>query len=51
MTRSSHAILDDIVAVIADHTSPAKRGLSALAIAWDEGPNAKLDSQKCFVRH
>jgi isoquinoline 1-oxidoreductase subunit beta len=34
--------LDNAVAVIGDHTWAAKRGLSALVIEWDEGPNAHL---------
>jgi isoquinoline 1-oxidoreductase subunit beta len=32
--------LDDAVAVIADHTGAAKKGLAALEIKWDDGPNA-----------
>jgi isoquinoline 1-oxidoreductase beta subunit len=34
--------LDDAVAVIAAHMGAAKKGLAALEIEWDEGPNAKL---------
>jgi isoquinoline 1-oxidoreductase subunit beta len=34
--------LDDAVAVVADNTWTAKRGLAALEIGWDEGPNATL---------
>jgi len=34
--------LDDAVAVVADDTWSAKRGLAALDIRWDEGPNAKV---------
>lgn len=34
--------LDDCVAVVADHMGAAKKGLAALAIEWDDGPNAKL---------
>ncbi|WP_157201005.1 xanthine dehydrogenase family protein molybdopterin-binding subunit [Massilia sp. Root351] len=34
--------LDDAVAVIADHTGAARKGLAALAITWDEGPNARF---------
>jgi isoquinoline 1-oxidoreductase beta subunit len=37
--------LDDAVAVVADHMGAAKKGLAALAIEWDEGPHAKLDTQ------
>jgi CO/xanthine dehydrogenase Mo-binding subunit len=36
--------LDDCVAVVADHMGAAKKGLAALAIQWDDGPNAKLSS-------
>ena len=36
--------LDDAVAVVADDTWTAKRGLAALDIRWDEGPNAKLST-------
>ncbi len=33
--------LDDAVAVVADdHTGAARKGLAALEIAWDDGPNA-----------
>jgi isoquinoline 1-oxidoreductase beta subunit len=34
--------LDDAVAVVADHMGAAKKGLAALKIEWDDGPNAKL---------
>jgi len=37
--------LDDAVAVVADHMGAAKKGLSALAIEWDDGPHAKLSTQ------
>jgi isoquinoline 1-oxidoreductase beta subunit len=36
--------LDDAVAVVADHMGAAKKGLAALAIEWDAGPYAKLDT-------
>jgi isoquinoline 1-oxidoreductase subunit beta len=36
--------LDDIVAVVADHTGAAKKGLAALVIEWDDGPLAILDT-------
>ncbi len=38
--------LDDAVAVVADHMGAAKKGLAALVIEWDEGPHARLDTQK-----
>jgi isoquinoline 1-oxidoreductase beta subunit len=34
--------LDDCVAVVADHMGAAKKGLEALKIEWDDGPNANL---------
>jgi isoquinoline 1-oxidoreductase beta subunit len=37
-------VLDDLVAVVGDHTWAAKKGLDALVITWDEGPNAKVSS-------
>ncbi len=36
--------LDDCVAVVADHMGAAKKGLAALVIEWDDGPNAKLST-------
>lgn len=36
--------LDDAVAVVADHTGAARKGLEALEITWDEGVNAHLSS-------
>jgi isoquinoline 1-oxidoreductase subunit beta len=37
--------LDDLVAVVGDHMWAAKKGLEALKIDWDEGPNAHLSSK------
>jgi isoquinoline 1-oxidoreductase subunit beta len=37
-------VLDDLVAVVGDHMWAAKKGLGALVIDWDEGPNARLSS-------
>jgi isoquinoline 1-oxidoreductase beta subunit len=37
-------VLDDMVAVVGDHMWAAKKGLDALKIEWDEGPNAKISS-------
>ena len=34
--------IDDAVAVVADHMGAAKKGLAALDIEWNEGPNATL---------
>jgi isoquinoline 1-oxidoreductase beta subunit len=36
--------LNDAVAVVADHMGAAKKGLAALVIQWDDGPNAKLST-------
>jgi isoquinoline 1-oxidoreductase beta subunit len=36
--------LDDCVAVIADHMGAARKGLAALVIEWDDGPNAHLST-------
>ncbi len=38
--------LDDAVAVVADHMGAAKKGLAALAIEWDNGHHAKLDTHQ-----
>lgn len=38
-------VLDDLVAVVGDHMWAAKKGLEALKIEWNEGPNAKLTSK------
>jgi len=37
-------VLDDLVAVVGDHTWAALSGLKALDIAWNEGPNAGVSS-------
>jgi isoquinoline 1-oxidoreductase beta subunit len=37
-------VLDDLVAVVGDHMYAAKKGLDALVITWDHGPNAQLTS-------
>jgi isoquinoline 1-oxidoreductase subunit beta len=36
--------LDDVVAVVADHMWAAKQGLKALAVRWDDGPNAAVST-------
>jgi isoquinoline 1-oxidoreductase beta subunit len=38
-------VLDDLVAVVGDHMWAAKKGCDALAIDWDEGPNARISSK------
>jgi isoquinoline 1-oxidoreductase subunit beta len=37
-------VSDDFVAVVGDHMWAAKKGLEALVIDWDEGPNAHVSS-------
>jgi isoquinoline 1-oxidoreductase beta subunit len=37
-------VLDDFVAVVGSHMWAAKKGLDALVIDWDEGPNAHISS-------
>jgi isoquinoline 1-oxidoreductase beta subunit len=41
-------VLDDLVAVVGDHTWAAKQGLAALDIEWDDGPNAAISSQQVW---
>jgi isoquinoline 1-oxidoreductase subunit beta len=36
--------LDDTVAVVADHMWAAKQGLAALAVRWNDGPNAAVST-------
>jgi isoquinoline 1-oxidoreductase subunit beta len=36
--------LDNAVAVVADHTWAAKKGLKAADVQWDDGPNAAVSS-------
>jgi CO/xanthine dehydrogenase Mo-binding subunit len=36
--------LNDVVAVVADNMWAAKQGLAALAIRWDDGPNATVST-------
>jgi isoquinoline 1-oxidoreductase beta subunit len=38
-------VLDDAVAVIGDHMWAAKKGLEALKIEWNEGPNARISTK------
>jgi len=37
--------LDDAVAVVADHMGAAKKGLAALKVEWDDGPQATLTTE------
>jgi isoquinoline 1-oxidoreductase beta subunit len=41
--------LDDAIAVVADHMGAAKKGLAALTIEWDDGPNATLTTEAVAV--
>jgi isoquinoline 1-oxidoreductase beta subunit len=36
-------VLDDLVAVVGDHMWAAKKGLEALIVDWDEGPNGTVN--------
>ena len=36
--------LSDAVAVVADHTGAARKGLAALGVAWERGANGALDT-------
>jgi isoquinoline 1-oxidoreductase subunit beta len=38
-------VLDDMVAVVGDHMWAAKKGLEALVVDWDEGPNPRVSSK------
>ena len=44
-------VLDDLVAVVGDHMWAAKKGLEALDITWDEGPNAHVNSALIWQRY
>ena len=43
-------VLDDLVAVVGDHTWAAKRGLEALQVAWNDGPNGAVSSELIWSR-
>jgi isoquinoline 1-oxidoreductase subunit beta len=43
--------IDEAVAVVADHTWAAKKGLKAAAIQWEDGPNANVDSASIIRQH
>ena len=38
-------LTDSAVAVVADHTGAAKKGLDVASIVWDDGANAKVSSE------
>jgi isoquinoline 1-oxidoreductase subunit beta len=41
-------VLDDLVAIVGDHTWAAKKGLDALVVHWDEGANAAVNSSNIW---
>jgi isoquinoline 1-oxidoreductase beta subunit len=41
-------VLDDLVAVVGDHMWAVKKGIEALVIDWDEGPNARVSSKQIW---
>jgi isoquinoline 1-oxidoreductase beta subunit len=42
-------VLDDLVAVVANSYWTAKKGLAALAITWNDGPNGNVDSAQIWA--
>ncbi|MDB5365800.1 MAG: putative aldehyde dehydrogenase protein [Rhodospirillales bacterium] len=42
-------VLDDMVAVTGDHMWAAKKGLDALDITWNEGPNGNVSSAEIWA--
>lgn len=43
-------VLEDLVAVVGDHMWAALKGLEALSIEWNDGPNAGLDSAAIWAK-
>ncbi len=43
-------VLDNLVAVVGDHYWAAKKGLDALVVTWNEGPNANVDSNEIWAK-
>ena len=41
-------VLDDLVAVVGDHMWAAKRGLDALVVTWNDGPNGDVSSDQIW---
>ncbi|MDK1386551.1 xanthine dehydrogenase family protein molybdopterin-binding subunit [Sinorhizobium sp. 8-89] len=41
--------IHDAVAVIADHWAAAKKGLDALVVTWDDGPNAQFSTAQHMI--
>ena len=47
---SQVVVLDDMVAVVGEHMWAAKKGLEALDIEWNDGPNATLSQSDLWER-
>ncbi len=43
-------VLNDLVAVVGDHMWAAKRGLEALDVTWNDGPNADVSTEVIWSR-
>ena len=43
---TTRLLIHDAVAVVADHMGAAKKGLAALKVEWDDGPNGKLNTEE-----
>jgi isoquinoline 1-oxidoreductase subunit beta len=43
-------VLDDLVAVVADHMWAAKQGLAALDVTWNDGPNGNVSTDVIWSR-
>lgn len=43
-------VLDDLVAVVADHMWAAKQGLAALDVTWNDGPNGNVSTDLIWSR-
>ena len=43
-------VLDDLVAVVADHMWAAKQGLAALEVTWNDGPNGNVSTDLIWSR-
>ena len=41
-------VLDDMVAVVGAHMWAAKKGLDALVVTWNDGPNARIGSKEIW---
>ena len=43
-------VLDDLVAVVGDHTGAARRGLEVLGVTWNDGPNATVSTEMIWSK-